>query len=73
MLERKLDEALKQNQAYFDEFSESTQRFEKEKNALQKKVNDSDRRIEAVVISFEEKLEVFLCFSSNFTENFIVT
>jgi len=36
----------------------STQKFEKERAILQKKATEADRKIEAVMISYEEKLEV---------------
>ena len=57
-MEHQLDEALKQNQAYVEEFSTAMGKSEKEKISLQKKVDDFDRRIEAIVTSYEEKLDV---------------
>ena len=57
-LEIRLEEAVKQGQAYYEDFNISTQKFEKERAILQKKATEADRKIEAVMISYEEKLEV---------------
>lgn len=59
-LEHELDNAMRENQAYFQEFSVTSERYEKEKVALQKKVGDFDKRVDAIVISYEEKIEVDL-------------
>ena len=57
-LEHQLDDALRQNQTYFQEFSVTSERYEREKVALQKKVGDFDKRVDAIVISYEDKIEV---------------
>jgi len=66
VLESKLDDALKQSQAQYEEFAASSQRLEKERNTLQKKLNEAERRIEAMVMNYEEKIEVYFCPKAKF-------